>query len=923
MFLNKFKIFFISIFLLLLSSCDFRVPQEWETPSWEFDLLIPLINDQYSMETISSSSNDIEITTPDSLNFIIELNEVIIDSGYVQTDESFFIIPNNNIAFEFDETQIPNPSPMPDIPPLNEEITIQDFIGEQDISCLPLDILESDIYDTIEISIDSFCEDIGDVECMNKINWLKIDEGENILTINNTLPFQINELSLNIFSDEGDLVDLNLINIEGERIEEDPLNGEVLGCEVAGGNLSFKINRDLQASSTSNECNLYQIGCELYGQENNVNTSWDGNDCQIFIIINQEICQETGLTWRNDECVQDFLAENEAQCDIIDELEDEDLEWDGENCYFVIVMDAELCNQSCGDCIWDGNDCSLSCTSNEECCLEIGGTWEGGECIDLPSFDGVFITGNEKIEISNEFNIESFESLSADIDCLIDTSYSVELPTDENMILIQGHISDLTEDDTGDDINQIALDLTNNLFSDITFIMFSDNLFDPDGVSLKDTQTVSTGLSFEDVIISDYTIKNENGDPVDLLSIGYSIQMQQDSAIINFDEPYGLSGQGIESKTIKLDELKVNLNEFSTSDIDLGNIPSGFEGFDLPFLTFDLHIYNQISADMKLYLDLFGIRDDDTLKIHVEPDINFLDELDPYVDIDSLIISFRQDIMSVLHFGNKEKIPIHNPEQTTLMEHKITDLFSYDIIDISGYAVMDGDATLIPDKSLWGDVEIVVSPLTIIIEDEDIFSFVPDEFTELSVMDRDIATKVDSGLVSAVMNMNINNQIPFAGNLLMYISNSPTYFPLCMDSLITGDMQNQNVDSLCISNIENYLGCNTLNVTYDEVDTLFVKHLDCITDNNYNYYYENLLNIDFISPTLDSLGIVLDSAMTHQSTTLEEQINYFTRDSLQYLIPRFVFDSDLDTITFQPSNILSINSHLIFKLLSSGILDEE
>ena len=326
---------------------------------------------------------------------------------------------------------------------------------------------------------------------------------------------------------------------------------------------------------------------------------------------------------------------------------------------------------------------------------------------------------------------------------------------------------------------------------------------------------------------------------------------------------------------------------------------------------------------MKLYLDLFGIRDDDTLKIHVEPDINFLDELDPYVDIDSLIISFRQDIMSVLHFGNKEKIPIHNPEQTTLMEHKITDLFSYDIIDISGYAVMDGDATLIPDKSLWGDVEIVVSPLTIVIEDEDIFGFIPDEFTELSVMDRDIAIKVDSGLVSAVMNMNINNQIPFAGNLLMYISNSPTYFPLCMDSLITGDMQNQNVDSLCISNIENYLGCNTLNVTYDEVDTLFVKHLDCITDNNYNYYYENLLNIDFISPTLDSLGIVLDSAITHQSTTLEDQINYFTRDSLQYLIPRFVFDSNLDTITFQPSNILSINSHLIFKLLSSGILDEE
>ena len=219
------------------------------------------------------------------------------------------------------------------------------------------------------------------------------------------------------------------------------------------------------------------------------------------------------------------------------------------------------------------------------------------------------------------------------------------------------------------------------------------------------------------------------------------------------------------------------------------------------------------------------------------------------------------------------------------MEHKVTDLFSYDIIDISGYAIMDGDATLIPEKSLWGDVEIIISPLTIIVENEDIFGFVPDEFTELSIMDRDIATKVDSGLVSATMNMNINNQIPFAGNLLMYISNSPSYFPLCIESLITGDMQNQNADSLCLSNLENYLGCNTLNVTYDGTDSSLVKHLDCITNNNYNYYYEGLLNMDFISPSLDSVGMVLDSVLTHQSMILEEQISYFTRDSLQYLIP--------------------------------------
>ena len=84
---------------LFLTSCDFRLPQKWETPSWEFDLLIPLINEDYSMSSIASDSNDIQIAHPDSSNFIIELKETVIDSGYVQTDPSFFIIPSNDLDF--------------------------------------------------------------------------------------------------------------------------------------------------------------------------------------------------------------------------------------------------------------------------------------------------------------------------------------------------------------------------------------------------------------------------------------------------------------------------------------------------------------------------------------------------------------------------------------------------------------------------------------------------------------------------------------------------------------------------------------------------------------------------------------------------------------------------------------------------------
>ena len=74
------------------------MPQKWETPSWEFDLLIPLINENYSMSAIASESNDIQIAQPDSSNFIIELKETVIDSGvnYLM-NEAWITSRNDNI----------------------------------------------------------------------------------------------------------------------------------------------------------------------------------------------------------------------------------------------------------------------------------------------------------------------------------------------------------------------------------------------------------------------------------------------------------------------------------------------------------------------------------------------------------------------------------------------------------------------------------------------------------------------------------------------------------------------------------------------------------------------------------------------------------------------------------------------------------
>ena len=859
------------------------------------------------MSAIASESNDIQITQPDSSNFIIELKETVIDSGYVKTDESFFLIPSNDLDFDLENIIVSNPNPMPSFPSVSEEILLSSLIDDPSIigdgKCFPQDLslLEEDLENLIEDTNAGFCDEIENIECLDELNWLTIGQGNNTFSINNEFPFVIDEFRLEITSNEEELINNYLTQIDGEETEISNLFNKNLGCEVST-SVYLRIDEDITLVDDYDSCDLYtEDTCSELGY------LWQNDDCYFPINIDQNSCEELGYLWQNNQCIQIIPnIYDEFSCNLVPG----DTQWDGNICFYIIEMNQTTCNDIINGS-WINGECFVACTSNEICCDSINGTWNGNECIDLPT--GVWISGNEKITISNELEIENFQSINADLECTIDTSYSVVLPVDENMQLVQGLISNNDDIDT----NRISFDLANNFFTDITFDLYSNNLFDTNNMPLYSSQTILQGESFNDILLSDYTIKNQDGSSVDSLSIGYSVLLQEEGAVLNFEEPYGITGNGIETKTIKLDELRVNLNEFSTSDIDLGNLPSGFEGFDLPYLKFNLYLYNQISADMKLYLDLYGISDDDTLKIHVEPNIKFLDELDPYTDIDSLKISFIQDTMATVHYGNN---PIsHEDSEIYIMNNKITELFSYDLIDISGYAVMDGDATLLPQKSLWGDIEIEIQPLTIIIKDGDIFSFVPDEFTSLNPMDRQTATKIDSGLVSATLNMNINNKVPFGGNLLMYITNSSEFFPMCIDSLFSGTLIEQTIDSTCKADLQNYLSCENLQVEYDSTNT-FVSHLDCLSD-DYNYYFENLINLNFDAPNLDSIGIVLDSITTHQTIFLDDQINYFTRDSAQFLIPRFVFDNNLDTITFQPTNDLKVNSHLIFKLLSSGLLE--
>ena len=91
---NIIKHINLIVVLVLFSNCDIEYPEQWESPTWEMPLTIPLIDQVYSVSDISTNDNQIEIDTL-SQTFIISVDTTLLDSGEIKIEESFFSIPDS------------------------------------------------------------------------------------------------------------------------------------------------------------------------------------------------------------------------------------------------------------------------------------------------------------------------------------------------------------------------------------------------------------------------------------------------------------------------------------------------------------------------------------------------------------------------------------------------------------------------------------------------------------------------------------------------------------------------------------------------------------------------------------------------------------------------------------------------------------
>ena len=425
-----------------------------------------------------------------------------------------------------------------------------------------------------------------------------------------------------------------------------------------------------------------------------------------------------------------------------------------------------------------------------------------------------------------------------------------------------------------------------------------------------------------------------------LESIGYTVisELIRESVVISMNEVYSFSISNASIKPFEFDELIVDFEEFESPPIEMGDIPAGFSGFELPTLGFNLIFYNTINSSLKLELDIIGTSDDEgsvPIVIHVEPLIEYKG-----TDADSLditILSILNDRMVVTQSDGADSTYVYGQNESGEVL-SIYDVFSQDNITVTGDAKLTGRSKLEPGRSVWANMEVMIDPLSIIITDN--MSFISEVPITLEPIDASTSSKIDSGIVSATVDLEIENAIPLNGTVDMIISNSQ-FFPPCLDTLTAGSMTDQL--PLISNSCAEYLYSKH---SPSNGQTSGPSQITVQSKGDYNFYYiefinpsssdttffGKFLNMSLILPDeINNDGIVISpSKHTEVLDLLSDEVKWLTNDNTLYIAPQVVLLSydendteDNGWRTIQSSSYLNINSLLTLVLDMGEVIESK
>ena len=533
---------------------------------------------------------------------------------------------------------------------------------------------------------------------------------------------------------------------------------------------------------------------------------------------------------------------------------------------------------------------------------------------------------------------------------IIDTTIVTEFPSIEKIDIKGGKITEEVST-SYPEINYIELVASNSLFATTGIELEFSNFYDivnnnPEPIILGgQISTNGVDTTFSDTLASKYLgVPGEPDSIMKSISIGMKIQIDEIvDGPITLGSTYALSISKLLMSKIKLAYLTAVSYDmgFDTPSSNIDAVPQGGIGLQFYDVQLILDIYTQIGIPIQLDMVLSGIKGSDSVETIIDPILN-VPEINTTNDSVRTIITLNRDGQNV-EWYNMDNIDGETPDSvifTPIDKEKssIVDVMNFapETIEFGGGAKINGDGFLAPNSYLWGTFTLI-APFAFVFEQT--INIIPAEPTSMSPMDESTSEQIDSSLVEASLNVNINNSSPLGGDLSLLVSDS-TIFPLFIDSLITGNWESQLKpnewktiwDTLSPPMVIDSIYFTAVDTSADEVKALEVKFYN---NDSLQFFIGRMFELGF--PRTDSieynLGYVNPEFPKYHESNLvlnKQRMDWIVTDEQRYNINLITFDKspiqsiiDNDTsfipLTFQTTNFIGVQVYLTLTLDVGGL----
>jgi len=182
--------------IILLSGCDFKSPEEWETPGWYTDLTLPLINKEFSFEGLLSDtifySDTLNVALPsDTVSNVLHVTyPVLLPKQSIPN--SIFNIDMSSVAMDMPDIGINDTINVP-LPDISDSISIPINVDMSTYTdCFPEDLLASLSFENEDVKIE--LPNYTGISTIFTIKSLTADSGKWITKVGNNFPFSISRI---------------------------------------------------------------------------------------------------------------------------------------------------------------------------------------------------------------------------------------------------------------------------------------------------------------------------------------------------------------------------------------------------------------------------------------------------------------------------------------------------------------------------------------------------------------------------------------------------------------------------------------------------------------------------------------------------------------------------------------------------------